>query len=272
MSEPKFSRYIGIDYSGAKTPTANLPGLQVYMVEGEGEPKQQLPSTKPSPSRKNWNRRDIAKWLIEILSEKTPTLVGIDHAFSFPIRYFEKYEIEHDWPAFLDDFHRHWPTDEEDVSVEFVRKGKAGKGKERSGDSGWLRLTEKRTREAGSGQPKSVFLFTVPGQVAYATHAGISWLRYMRQELKQRRAVHFWPFDGWTIRTGNSAIVEVYPTLFSHCFAPEDRNSDQHDAYSVAAWMSESDHNGRLDGFLKPKLKQAESKQARIEGWILGIA
>ena len=266
MSEPKFSRYIGIDYSGAKTPTANLPGLQVYMVEGEGEPKQQLPSTKSSPSRKNWNRRDIAKWLVERLSENRPTLVGIDHAFSFPIRYFEEHGLAHDWPAFLEDFQRHWPTDE-NIRVDCVREGKIGNSAARKGNTQWRRLTEEQARTA-----KSVFHFDVQGQVAKSTHAGIPWLDRIRQELKQRRAVHFWPFDGWTIRTGNSAIVEVYPTLFSHCFAPEDRNLDQHDAYSVAAWMSESDRNGRLDGFLKPKLKQAESKQARIEGWILGVA
>ncbi len=30
MSKPKFSRYIGIDYSGAKTPTACLKALRVY--------------------------------------------------------------------------------------------------------------------------------------------------------------------------------------------------------------------------------------------------
>lgn len=29
-----FARYIGIDYSGAQTPTASLPGLRVYLAEG----------------------------------------------------------------------------------------------------------------------------------------------------------------------------------------------------------------------------------------------
>ncbi len=29
---PAFARYIGIDYSGAETPTASLKGLRVYMV------------------------------------------------------------------------------------------------------------------------------------------------------------------------------------------------------------------------------------------------
>ena len=40
----------------------------------------------PSP-RKYWTRRGIAEWLVEKLSEDAPTLVGIDHGFSFPLRY-----------------------------------------------------------------------------------------------------------------------------------------------------------------------------------------
>jgi len=31
------ARYIGIDYSGAKTPTASLKGLRVYLAEGDAE-------------------------------------------------------------------------------------------------------------------------------------------------------------------------------------------------------------------------------------------
>ena len=259
MEKPKFSRYVGIDYSGAKTPTSNLPNLQVYMAEGEKKPKESCESR---------TRKGVAEWIVKELSKDEPTLVGIDHAFSFPIRSFERYDLkydraERDWPKFLNDFQQHWPTDK--YSVECVRKSKVGNGAARKGNSRWLRLTEKRARGA-----KSVFQFNVPGQVAFATHAGIPWLRDMRGQLGRR--VHFWPFDGWRIQAGRSAIVEVYPTLFSHCFAPENRNTDQHDAYSVAAWMSESDHNGRLAEFLKPTLSPDEKKRARIEGWILGAA
>jgi hypothetical protein len=30
---PAFDRYLGIDYSGAETPTASLKGLRVYMAD-----------------------------------------------------------------------------------------------------------------------------------------------------------------------------------------------------------------------------------------------
>ena len=37
---PAFARYIGIDYSGAQTPTASLKGLRVYMAEGDAVPTE----------------------------------------------------------------------------------------------------------------------------------------------------------------------------------------------------------------------------------------
>jgi hypothetical protein len=51
---PAFDRYIGIDYSGAETPTASLKGLRVYMAEGSAPPVEVVP---PSSFRKYWTRK-----------------------------------------------------------------------------------------------------------------------------------------------------------------------------------------------------------------------
>ena len=99
-----FARYVGIDYSGAEIATASLKGLRIYLADRETPPKEGLPL--PSP-RKYWPRRGIAEWLVERLGEDLPTLVGIDHGLSFPLRYFEVHRLPPDWPAFLDDFQRH---------------------------------------------------------------------------------------------------------------------------------------------------------------------
>ena len=90
-----FHRYIGIDYSGAETPTSSLKGLRVYMADRETLPTEVQPP--PSP-RKYWTRRGIAEWLNERLQEDQPTIVGIDHGFSFPLRYFEAHHLLPDWP------------------------------------------------------------------------------------------------------------------------------------------------------------------------------
>jgi hypothetical protein len=256
-----FARYIGIDYSGAQTPTASLKGLRVYLAEGDAPPVEIPPP--PSP-RKYWTRNGIARWLVERLAEDAPTLVGIDHGFSFPLRYFETHGLLPDWPTFLDDFQRHWPTDDDNTYVDFVREGVLGNGAARMGNTRWRRLTEERARGA-----KSVFHFDVQGSVAKSTHAGIPWLRFIRQRLGLR--VHFWPFDGWDISAGRSAIVEVYPALWSRGFATEGRTGDQHDAYSIAAWLSRAERDGSLSAYLKPDLTPPERVVAQVEGWILGV-
>ena len=260
MSAPAFAHYVGIDYSGAQTPTASLKGLQVCIAGRASPPIEVHPP--PSP-RKYWTRRGVAEWLVDQLREDVPTLVGVDHGFSFPLRYFETHRLPLDWEAFLDDFQRHWPTDEDDTYVDFVRDSTRGDGAARFGDRRWRRLTE-----VGVGA-KSVFHFDMPGSVAKSTHAGLPWLRHIR--LHAGDHVHFWPFDGWAIPVGRSVVVEVCPCLWSGSFPREGRTGDQHDAYSIAAWMRRADRDGSLAEFLNPHLSAEEHAAARIEGWILGI-
>jgi hypothetical protein len=259
---PQFARYIGIDYSGAETPESSLKGLRIYLAEC-GAPPLEVPP--PSSSRRYWTRRGIAEWLVERLSEDVPTLVGIDHGFSFPLRYFELHGITPDWPTFLDDFQRHWPTDEKHTYVDFVREGVAGNGAARMGNARWRRLTEER-----AGGAKSVFHFDVQGTVAKSTHAGIPWLRFIRQRIGDR--IHFWPFDGWDIPAGRSAIVEVYPALWRRIFDREDRTDHQHDAYAAAEWLRRADRDGHLATFLNPCLTPSDRAVAEVEGWILGVS
>jgi len=255
-----FHRYVGIDYSGAETPTSSLKGLRVYMAEPDSEPIEIPPA--PSP-RKYWTRKEIAAWLVERFSENIRTIAGIDHAFSFPLRYFEVHHLPPNWHEFLDDFQRHWPTDGDHIYVDFIRDGIRGNGLDRTGSSRWRRLTEER---AGA---KSVFHFDVPGSVAKSSHAGIPWLRYIRNQLGDR--VHFWPFDGWEISGNRPVIAEVYPSLWNRGFPTEGRTSDQHDAFSVAEWLRRADLDGSLDGFFSPKLSFEERMVAGVEGWILGV-
>lgn len=140
---PTFARYLGIDYSGAKTPTSSLKGLRIYAAT-PAQPPAEVPPP-PSP-RRYWTRRSLAEWLAAELRDGPPTLVGIDHAFSFPVRYFERHQISRDWPAFLDDFQQYWPTDGANVTVESLRGTPLAR--QRSGGAGWLRLTETECRSA----------------------------------------------------------------------------------------------------------------------------
>ncbi|MFZ0612534.1 MAG: hypothetical protein WAM73_09870 [Desulfobacterales bacterium] len=59
--------------------------------------------------------------------------------------------------------------------------------------------------------------------------------------------------------------------LWRRSFARDDRTADQHDAYSVCAWLQKADLDGRLARYLNPFLLPGERAVARIEGWSLGV-
>jgi hypothetical protein len=242
----QFARYIGIDYSGTETPDSSCKGLRVYVAEGSGTAKQIQPP--PSP-RRYWTRRGLAEWFREELDRDTPTLVGIDHGFSFPLAYFEKYRLSSDWEDFLVDFHHHWPTDAPHTYVCFIREEPSGRGLKRTGERSWLRLTERWTPTA-----KSVFGFGVQGEVATSTHAGLPWLLYLRE--KYRRPSHFWPFDGWEIPQSNSVVAEVYPSLWTRRFPKEDR-----DGYEQAADASAAEHVPASAQRSEPHPKQRDTSR-----------
>src|SRR5688572_29504838 len=85
-----FQRYVGIDYSGAATPTSSLSGLRAYSGTRTSEAIEVPPPTSP---RKYWTRKGLAEWLVTLLREDVRTIVGIDHGFSFPLAYFDAHGL-----------------------------------------------------------------------------------------------------------------------------------------------------------------------------------
>jgi hypothetical protein len=92
-----------------------------------------------------------------------------------------------------------------------------------------------------------MFHFDVQGSVAKSTHAGIPWLRYIRQHAEA--PVHFGPFDGWSVLPNHSVIAEVYPALWSRTFPSAGRTPDQQDAFAIAKWLQRADSDGSLESF-----------------------
>lgn len=270
-----FQRYIGIDYSGEDERTRRPPGLAVCCAVGNNEPKV-VPSGVPGAT--NWRRAEIATWLVERLKERSiPTLVGIDHGFSFPIDYFDFYKLpEKDWVNFLEDFEGYWsvggnyPTVAKRWVEQQALKRNGQLDGHRLGDENWFRLTDRFSRASGS-----VFDFdAMASGVAHSTHAGLPWLLEIRRRLgAELNAVNFWPFDRWDITPGQSAVVEVYPALWNRRFDTvyHDQGGHKHDAYCVAKWMSEIDRNGFLGQYFRPRLTDEQNDMAETEGWIFGI-
>lgn len=277
---PDFELYVGIDYSGAETPTSRLKALQVYVARpGELPRKQVSAAASPTGQRWNWSRAEVAAWLIELARSGVRYIAGIDHGFSFPLSYFERYRLT-SWTHFLEDFVAHWPTADDHMYVDFIRDrvlGHKGGTLERRG--GFDRRppplartglpTEFRLCEQWTSSCRSVFHFDVQGQVAKSTHAGIPWLKRIRDADER---VHVWPFDGWQIPAGKCVLAEVYPSIFRNRYPRESRSADEQDAYAVARWLGEADTRGALGRYFEPPLTLPERRMADREGWILGVA
>jgi hypothetical protein len=63
--------------------------------------------------------------------------------------------------------------------------------------------------------------------------------------------------------------VRAYITAYR--YSAEGLNKHERDAFAVARWLKECDQRGILDHYFHPPLTEAEAKQARREGWILGV-
>lgn len=254
-----FDLYIGIDYSGAKTPQSRLPGLQLFLAK-DGQPKCVKNPYALVGSHSNWCRSEIATWLIELAQNDKKFIAGIDHGFSLPQSYLKRYGLE-SWDEFLSDFAKHWPTDKPRTSVDSIRN----KNPQRIGNNDEFRLCERWTSSA-----KSCFHFDIQGQVAKSTHAGIPFLWQIRERLGG--FIHFWPFDGWNLPKSKSVIAETYPSIFRNRYVSEGRTSDEQDAYSISRWLRETCNRGFLGWYVEPLLTRSERAIAILEGWILGIA
>lgn len=265
-----FELFIGIDYSGAETPEARLKGLQVYAARPDDSCEKRFsPALSNNGKPCNWTRAEIAGMLLDQTRQGVRFLAGIDHGFSFPLSYFERYGLK-SWSEFLADFSHHWPTDQPHTYVDFVREGVLHR--EWNGPPPGLRIgtaDEFRLSERWISSAKSVFHFDVQGQVAKSTHAGIPWLKRLRDEAGDR--IHFWPFDGWQPAPDKSVIAEVYPSIFRKRYPTEGRSGDEQDAYAVARWLAEMDERGALGRYFEPPLSEEERQVAALEGWILGI-
>lgn len=249
-----FGRYVGIDYSGRGKPAYAYREIQVYVAtEGNTPTKQRRPDKNA-----NWSRESLAEWLLKILAEPAPTIVGIDHAFSLPIEFLESHDIGN-WDEFLIEFCKHWPTDKQEVKD--LREGNQFLGK-----PSMTRLTDNRAPNA-----KNVFRFGFHGEVATSTHAGIPWLKYLRGRLGSR--VHLWPFDGFDSPVGKSVVAEVYPRLFRRWYGdpPKGGNTDKYDAWMVCNWLRDNDRKGRLSEHFDLSLSRSERAIVQIEGWMLGL-
>jgi hypothetical protein len=266
MTPRAFRRYLGIHYSGAETPDSGLKNLRVYSAAPDAPPQEVQPPPGP---RKYWTRRELAHWLARELAGDTPTIVGIDHALSFPLRYFEVHRLPPDWMVFLEDFHRHWPTDAPATYVDFILNGARGEGAARMGNPRWMRLTDERCRAA-----RSVFQFEGQGKVAAATHAGLPWTRKLPRSVDDLEV----DFPGRNCVSGRSdEEIEIHGSA-DRC-DPEGRRRGvpvaqilrKHGISHATFYKWKSKYGGASLAELK-RLKELEAENAKLKRMFADMA
>jgi hypothetical protein len=250
---PVFDQYVGVRYSGRKGPSERLDDLLVFAAREDHEAWREL---NRSDAEGRWSRQELAAWLLAKLSEESRVVVALDHAFSFPQTYMHRNNLE-SWDVFLRDFESHFPTHQ--VSVKELLPGLRRLGEE----------DEQRLTGRWTAFPRSVFQFDLQDNAARATHAGIPWLSYLRRAGER---VHFWPFDGFALPDGKSAVVEARPARLKYRYGREGLDRQEHEAFAIAAWLQDRDRLDLLRPYFTPPLSESEQERARIEGWILGVA
>lgn len=260
-----FSTFIGIDYSGAGLPSRGLRGLRIFQSTPSRLGREVFDERH---AQGRWSRNRVREWLLTQAADKGPVLVGLDHAFSLPATRLRQQSIV-SWDHLLVQFEGIVATQRRKVSEARADRRTAGLLDRPEGldPEDWFRLSERRTQQASS------VLDFRPRRVAFSTMAGIAQLAALRREAARASAkLHFWPFDGFNIPAGFSAIVEIYPAILKRRFASVDGDTaDQRDARCAADWLRAIVRDGHLATYLRPPLTQRQRTQALLEGWILGV-
>ncbi len=87
----QFDVHVGIDYSGAAMPSNRSAAIQVYRATDGLKPLKVLSPASAGSRRRNWNRAELTEWLQSCLAGEARIIVGMDHGFSFPLAYFQRY-------------------------------------------------------------------------------------------------------------------------------------------------------------------------------------
>ena len=258
----------GVPFRGAASRPGGRP--QVRRVPGAARPQRwDSPGRSADGAPVHWNRREVAECLRDEVRRGTRLLAGIDHGFSLPVAHFGRHQLDA-WPDFLNEFTAQWPTHQERVSVNKVWRHQV-----RQRNSPWAPRQRKdpvevqRLTERWTAAPRGMLLFEAPGPAAKAAHAGIPWLKWLRDEVGER--LHFWPFDGWELPADKAVIVEVHPAIFRRRYGPEQREAVGQDAYATARWMADMAGRSALAACFNPPLTPMERHLAELEGWMLGV-
>lgn len=210
--QPQFDTYVAIDWSGAG---GQYDGIAVAICQaGSSAPRLIRPR-----GGVRWTRSEVAEWISDRLKGNQRLLIGLDFAFGFP---FEEANVGYLGGRLnqVDSVFALWKWIDEASCADPDFGCRAFTNDPRFAPLFWKsgqrpetwrprkRRTELACATATQTQPETVFKLIGSKQVGKASISGIRVLHHIR--IRSEGAVSFWPFE----KLSNSAIAEIYPTLF----------------------------------------------------------
>ena len=233
-SDPIFSSYLGIDWSGAKA--KHHAGLQIAVAK----PGKAVPRRIRPPVGRHWSRRQVFDLLIEYADAavgNSPVLAGIDFAFAHPLRVKQSADLSVDDSIGVDN-KSYFPCAEDSPKTatdlwalgekvnhnqpdlyggSMFRHPKWGEYylappdyKARYYES-CRRLTEIASQAAGRS-PSPTFKAVGADNVSTGSLAGMRLLYQLKQHLGERLSI--WPFDEIVDGKADLVLVEIFPSLY----------------------------------------------------------
>jgi hypothetical protein len=285
----RFSRFVAIDWSGAKGNKHR--GIALAVAECGSDAPSLIAPSAVAPSARHWSRSGILEW---INNQNDDLLIGFDFSFAPPYVardcYFPGADTADHARAFWAYVDQH--CDDEDLgAASFLEvRHRAhfyfGSADGPKADYMHLRACEAHYNANGGGKPSSVFDVIGAAQVAKASFAGMRLLSQMPARIP------IWPIDALS-QTG-PVVLEIYTQIaaratglrkgLSKIRTAEDLdaalttldsaphkpllNYDDHatDAIVTAAWLRK---NAARTELWHPRPLTA--KIAATEGWTFGV-
>jgi hypothetical protein len=233
-SDPVFSSYLGIDWSGAKA--KHHAGLQLAIAKpGKAVPRRMCP-----PVGRYWSRCQVLELLIEhadAATGKLPVLAGIDFAFAHPFRSKQSTDLRVDVAEEVDG-EGYFPCAEDSPKTATELWALVEKVNHNQPDlyggtmfrhpkwgeyylappnykaryyKSCRRLTEIASRAAGRS-PSPTFKAVGADNVSTGSLAGMRLLHQLKKHLGERLSI--WPFDDIVDGKTDLVLVEIFPSLY----------------------------------------------------------
>jgi hypothetical protein len=206
VTDPGFTRFVGIDWSGAKG--KRHKGIAVALA-GAGKSAPRL--VRPGHV---WSRKEVLDWIVETSAEG-PTLYGFDFSFVPPI--VERGEYLPGQPGVPSTAREFWAyveshCDDEDLgAASFLERSHRRHfyfGIADGAKAAFMHFRQCDARLNGQGGRKTASAYDAIGaaQVAKASFSGMRLLHRLEDSLA------IWPMD--RLRPGASAVVEIYTRIY----------------------------------------------------------